>query len=103
MDTTVHETDSAPVSVKPNAPDTHGSADGSRLLGRAEMIDRLAHAMRLRSGLDLPHAYFVEQVKLQLAGSPAFDKSLSEPETRAARRAATYQSAACFEAWAIRD
>lgn len=74
-----------------------------RLMDGAELLDQLAHAMRLRSGLDLPHAYFVQQVKLQLSGSPAFDQSLANPEEQRGREMPAYESAACFQAWAMRD
>lgn len=104
MDTTAKGTDSRPAPAETAKPAAPGSADGSRLLGTAEMIERMAHAMRLRSGLDLPHAYFVEQVKLQLAGSPAFDRSLEGPSaSRKAGRSPAYHGSACFEAWAMRD
>lgn len=103
MDTTAQKTASPQIAVEQARPDASGSGDGSRLLGRAEMIDRLAHAMRLKSGLDLPHAYFVEQVKLQLAGSPAFDHSLAGRPEQKAGPAAAYRGSACFEAWAMRD
>ncbi len=76
---------------------------GHRLLDRKELIDRMAKALRLKSGLDLPHGYFVEQVKLQLAGSPAFDRSLLGPEAEESREPASYRSADCFKAWAIPD
>ena len=101
MDTTMHDAETA---VSAHAADLQAAASvEGRLLDRTEMIERLANDLRLKSGLDLPHAYFVQQIKLQLSGSPAFDHSLLEPESPAARRAANYQSAACFEAWAIRD
>lgn len=74
---------------------------GQRFMDRKEFVDRLAQAMRLKSGLDLPHAYFVEQVKLQLAGSPAFDKSLLGSEGNDNHRMPAHQSADCFRAWAI--
>jgi hypothetical protein len=80
-----------------------GLGPGQRFLDRAELIERMAKAMRLKSGIDLPHAYFVEQVKLQLAGSPAFDRSLLGPESGKAKGAVSYQSADCFRAWALRE
>ncbi len=103
MDTTAHTAETPPVSVETAKPAASGSTDGSRLIGSAEMIDRLAKALRLKSGLDLPHAYFVEQVKLQLSGSPAFDRSLEGNAALKASRAAAYHGSACFEAWAMRD
>lgn len=86
-----------------NLPSTSSHEDRQHVMDRKELIDRLAISMRLKSGLDLPHGYFVEQVKLQLAGSPAFDRSLAEPESQPGKNAAIYQSAACFQAWAMRD
>ncbi|CAN7539629.1 hypothetical protein LJR030_005519 [Rhizobium sp. LjRoot30] len=75
--------------------------DASRHLDTPEFIDRLAEKLRHSSGIDLPHAYFVEQVKLKLAGSPAFDASLGEAAPEAANKPSSdYQSSACFMAWA---
>lgn len=101
MDTTASRTEPSRMAVEKEA--NIPSASGSRLIGTTEMIERLANAMRLRSGLDLPHAYFVEQVKLQLSGSPAFDHSLEEPSGTKPASGPSYHGSACFEAWAMRD
>lgn len=103
MDITVREQGATSGSASSAANSNTGPDNGQRLMDRAELIERLAQSMRLKSGLDLPHAYFVEQVKLKLAGSPAFDQSLVEPDDPAAKRSAHFKSAACFEAWAMRD
>ena len=79
----------------------NGQGGKDRVIGRDEIIERMASALRLKSGLDLPQAYFVEQVKLQLAGSPAFDRSLLGPGEERADRQASLGSADCFRAWAI--
>lgn len=76
--------------------------DVGRAMGTPELIDRLAKEMRLRSCLDLPHAYFVEQVKLQLSGSPAFDASLAA-EARGRLPAGDRGGDAFYRAWALRE
>ncbi|OJU06397.1 hypothetical protein DEM27_04175 [Metarhizobium album] len=87
-----------------NMRDAGTAQDTSRHLDTPEFIDRLAEKLRHSSGIDLPHAYFVEQVKLKLAGSPAFDASLGEAAPEAANKPLPdYQSSACFTAWAIPD
>nr|WP_316655240.1 hypothetical protein [uncultured Gellertiella sp.] len=104
MDITAPE--KGPATGPQNAPPkkTVASPDAPRTLDRVELIDRLANEMRMKSGLfDMPHAYFVAQVKLQLSGNPAFDKSLASDNDTSGKPASTLQSAACFHAWAMRD
>lgn len=85
-----------------NAPSMKPHEEPSRSLDTPELIERLAENLRLTSGIDLPHAYFVEQVKLQLAGSTAFDASLvANADGNKAGSGSQYQSAALFKAWAI--
>ena len=73
------------------------STDPSRQLGTEEFIGRLAENLRQNSDSDLPRSYFIEQVKLQLAG-----KQSGAPEERARNATADrYQSSDCFKAWAI--
>lgn len=76
--------------------------DHGRAMGSPELIEKMAKEMRLRSCLDLPHAYFVEQVKLQLSGSPAFDASLAANDDTAPARA-DRRTDSFYRAWALRD
>ena len=73
------------------------TADASRQLGTEEFIGRLAENLRQNSDSDLPRAFFIEQVKLQLAGQQS--GGAEEPATSTA--ANRYQSSDCFKAWAI--
>lgn len=59
----------------------------------AEFIDRFAESIRADSGVDLPHAYFVEEARRLLAGGLP----------PAPGRPSPYQSSACFDAWARAD
>ena len=57
-------------------------------------LDRFAETIRAESGVDLPHAYFLEEARLRLSGKatrPAADHH-TRPEQ--------FQSSACFDAWA---
>ena len=70
-------------------------------LNTPEMIDRLAAEMRQTSGSDLPHAYYVEQVKLKLAGvRPGADKPANDAVLNAKPGSAEHPSA-IFHAWAL--
>ena len=59
-----------------------------------EFLDRFAETMRAGSGMDLPHAYFVEEARLKLSGGKVHH--LADPHTRPEQ----LQSSACFDAWA---
>ena len=65
-----------------------------RLLDTPEFIDRLASELRAEGDPDLPHSYYVEQVKLRLSGKPGFNAA---PD----RTAQTYEGSDCFRAWAL--
>ncbi len=84
----------------PNSmPTSDASSNASRLIETPETIDRLATEMRARSGGELPHSFYVEQVRRQLAGKtveataandePAQDKRDDQPSV--------------FHAWAMPD
>ena len=75
--------------------------DTPRTIDTPEFIDRLAENMRHSSGSELPHLYYVEQVKLQLAGDPAFDKTLAAAANAPEKSDAIYHGSDCFKAWAI--
>ena len=68
----------------------------SRQLGSKEFIDRLAEDLRQNSDIDLPHSYFVEQVKLQLAGESRADTAEDGPARR-------YQTSDCYKSWAFQE
>ena len=66
------------------------SNDGlERGLDTHELLDRLAERLRAESDTDLPHAFFLDQLRTKL--------TTREP---AANRNSDLQSSACFDAWA---
>lgn len=70
-------------------------------LDTPELIDRMAAEMRASSGSDLPHAYFVEQVKLKLAGQKTrIDKPANDAVLKAKPGSPEHPSA-IFHAWAL--
>ncbi len=60
-----------------------------------DFLDRFAETMRAGSGVDLPHAYFVEEARLRLSGGSKLHH-LADPRTKPEQ----LQSSACFDAWA---
>ena len=62
-----------------------------------DAIDRIAESMRAESGIDLPHAYFVEEARRRLAGGTLYH--LADRHTKPDH----LQSSACFDAWAKDD
>lgn len=72
-------------------------------MGATELIDRLAEQLRASSDVHLPHVYFVEQVKLQLAGRDPNDReTLADLET-SVRRSVARTPRSVFQAWAMPD
>ncbi|MXN44272.1 hypothetical protein GR138_03660 [Shinella kummerowiae] len=63
----------------------------------ADFLDRFAETMRAESGMDLPHAYFVEEARRRLAGGTVHH--LVDHHTKPEQ----FQSSACFDAWAKGD
>ena len=59
-----------------------------------DFLDRFAETMRAESGIDLPHAYFVEEARRRLAGGTVYH--LASRQTKPDQ----LQSSACFDAWA---
>lgn len=78
-----------------------GSATGERSLGTAELIDRLAEELRASSDVDLPHSYFVEQAKLQLAGLDLSNADNANETSGQVRKTAVNGPASVFHAWAM--
>lgn len=60
-------------------------------------LDRVAESMRAGSGVDLPHAYFVEEARRLLSGG------IVHHPTDHHTRPEQLQSSACFDAWAKDD
>lgn len=77
----------------PHSPE---SSMSPRSIDTPEFIDRLAGELRAKGDVDLPHSYYVEQVKLRLSGKVGFDAA-------AARAAPNYGGSDCFRAWALGD
>ncbi|MDX3926901.1 MAG: hypothetical protein QHC90_13995 [Shinella sp.] len=71
-------------------PATHGA-------DTAEFINRLAEKMRRESGTDLPHQYFLEKVRRQLAGKAPISDQMRNGTGH------HLQSADCFNTWAMPD
>ena len=66
-------------------------------LQSTDFLDRVAESMRAESGIDLPHAYFVEEARRRLAGGTVYH--LADRQTKPEQ----LQSSACFDAWAKDD
>ncbi|SMC62119.1 hypothetical protein [Rhizobium sp. RU36D] len=75
----------------------------AKQLNLAELIDRLAEEMRLSSDIDLPHAYFVEQVRQTLAGRTITTDQAANDAAALVRKRAVYNDGAVFQAWAMPD
>ncbi|MCQ1575061.1 hypothetical protein NFO65_30605 [Neorhizobium galegae] len=71
----------------------------ARSLDTADMIDRLATEMRARTGGELPHSFYVDQVRRQLAGKSV---AMSAANDEAAREKSQEQ-ASVFHAWALSE
>jgi len=71
-------------------------------LETSELIERLATEMRAASNTDLPHAYFVEQVKLQLAGLDPNDRNDADI-VRHSAKVVTAGTTSVFHSWALPD
>jgi uncharacterized membrane protein len=84
------------MTIQSGTPAAAGVQDPSRPIDTPELLNRLAEALKAKSGSDLPLSCFVEQVKLQLAGgrSPEDMARLADGQDN---RAPTD----CFRAWAM--
>jgi hypothetical protein len=87
---TISNSSSIPDTLKP---------DRFRSLDTPEMIDRLATEMRARSGGELPHAFYVEQVRRQLAGKLVQTSAANDEK---AQEIAPEQTSV-FHAWALSE
>ena len=86
-----------PVSRRP-LPD--GGLNRARLVDSPELIERLAQELRLRSDPGLPHTFYVEQAKRQLAGRNGLSGAAARDHILGARQM-PLQSASVFRAWAM--
>lgn len=71
----------------------------ARSLDTADMIDRLATEMRARTGGELPHAFYVDQVRRQLAGKSVAMSAANDETAREKRQ----EQASVFHAWAFSE
>jgi hypothetical protein len=76
-----------------------GKSGTPRPLDTAEMIDRLATELRVKSGGELPHAFCVEQVKKQLAGQVAETSAANDEQAQ--KKPGEQKSV--FHSWAISE
>lgn len=74
------------------------SANAGRNIGSPELIDRLAREMQAREGADLPHAFYVEQIRRQLSGESLIN-TRQHPADLNANTPAT--SSSVFQCWAM--
>jgi hypothetical protein len=84
------------MTIQSGTPAAAGAQPPPRPIDTPELLNRLAEALKAKSGSDLPLSCFVEQVKLQLAGG------LSAEEL--SRRAKGQNNSAhtdCYRAWAM--
>ncbi|MDH4440416.1 MAG: hypothetical protein QE284_08515 [Rhizobium sp.] len=65
-----------------------------------DLIDRLAENLRASSDVDLPHSYFVEQVRLGLAGADLTDHAAANAIETGAHRGKASATQSVFNAWA---
>ncbi|MDI6835285.1 hypothetical protein [Ciceribacter thiooxidans] len=65
------------------------------------IIDRLAEELRASGGVDLPHSYFVEQVKLRLVGSDLSALDTADTARTLIRGWKPKATPSVFNAWAM--
>lgn len=73
-------------------------SDSAHILDTPETIDRLAAELRARSDPELPHSFYVEQVRRHLAGRRS---TLAGMDIGAVKRGP--KPASVFHAWAMPD
>ncbi|MGF0538747.1 hypothetical protein ACQQ2Q_12180 [Agrobacterium sp. ES01] len=74
-----------------------------RAMNAPEVIDRLAEQLRASGDMDLPHSYYVEEVKLRLAGRDLRDRATANDAERIIRRETRASTSSVFHSWAMRD
>jgi hypothetical protein len=73
-------------------------AEQARIINTPEMIDRMASDLRARSDADLPHSFYVEQIRRQLAGQAAANDDAMQQGKRPGEA-----HPSVFHAWALSD
>ncbi|MGV8938911.1 MAG: hypothetical protein ACOH2J_17465 [Allorhizobium sp.] len=91
------------MSTENKSSDIHVSRASDRVIESKELIDRLAEELRASSDVGLPHSYFVEQVKLGLAGTSTRDLHADNDSSDMGRKTAANESASVFMSWAMPD
>jgi hypothetical protein len=94
-------TQSSPLSKTVSA--SRVSEPEERAIEAPELIDRLAEQLRQSSDVDLPHSYFVEQVRLGLAGKDLADRLAANDIESGAHRGKRQPARSVFHAWAMPD
>ncbi|EUB96955.1 hypothetical protein PMI07_001289 [Rhizobium sp. CF080] len=79
-------------------PDASENKD-ARSLDTIEMIDRLATELRARTGGELPHSFYVDQVTRQLAGKSVATSAANDEPARERGK----EQASVFHAWALSE
>lgn len=74
-----------------------------RCTSTQHFIDRLAEELRASGGVDLPHSYFVAQVKIRLAGRDLSDRDAANDAELLIRSWKAKVAPSVFNAWARRD
>jgi hypothetical protein len=72
------------------------------LIETPEMIDRMAAELRARSDTDLPHSFYVEQVRRQLAGEARTRSAAANDDGSIAARSGQAHPSV-FHAWALSE
>ena len=79
------------------------SEPADRTIEAPELIDRLAEKLRASSDVDLPHSYFVEQVRLGLADKNLADRLAANDIESGGHRGRRQPARSVFHAWAMPD
>lgn len=79
----------------PTPKDNETAAEAERI------IDRLAEELRASGGVDLPHSYFVEQVRLRLARSDLSTLDTADTARTLIRGWKPKAAPSVFNAWAM--
>lgn len=77
------------------------SNPNERVLNTPDFIDRLAEELRASSDVDLPHSYFVEQVRLGLAGHDLTDVAAANDIEGYRAKHPQQANGTVFRAWAM--
>lgn len=80
-------------------PESTDSTDQSRAIPTPELIDRLAAEMRANGDRDLPHSFYVEQVKRRLTNETA----ANDDRVKISRSMPAAATSSVFHCWAHSD